>query len=63
MSTLIQYPDKRIKLLVKGSDNVISSRLADTEQNKKILEATEKHLTSYAQEGLRTLMLAEKEIS
>ena len=33
MSALVQYPDGKIKLLMKGSDTVIGKRLAQTKEN------------------------------
>ena len=51
----------RLFLLTKGADNVIFERLkAGTEELK---EDTEKHLSEFANEGLRTLTLAYKVIT
>ena len=48
MSALVQFPDGKIKLLVKGSDNIIGQRLADKKENKELFEETDKFLTEYA---------------
>lgn len=54
--------DHRMFLLTKGADNVIFERLKkDVDQDIK--EETERHLSQFANEGLRTLTLAYKVIS
>ena len=59
MSVVIRLPDGKIKLLCKGADSVILERLRES----KIENVTKQHLNEFANEGLRTLVLAEKEIS
>ena len=44
--------------MTKGADSIIEPRLRD----KKSLEKTAQYLESYANEGLRTLVIAEKTI-
>ena len=46
--------------MCKGADSIITPRL---KPNQKILEQTLQYLDQYAKEGLRTLLLAQKEIS
>ena len=46
--------------MTKGADNVIATRLALGQQN--ILDATLQYVDEYAQEGLRTLLLAQREV-
>lgn len=54
--------DHRMFLLTKGADNVIFERLKkDVDQDIK--EETERHLSQFANEGLRTLTLAYKVIN
>jgi phospholipid-translocating ATPase len=62
MSAIIKMPDGRILLLCKGADSVIYARLKKGEQAELRLE-TAKHLELFAVEGLRTLCIAEKELS
>jgi phospholipid-transporting ATPase len=59
MSVIVKFPDDKIKILCKGADSVIFARL----KNKDNVDGTNKYLSDYAKEGLRTLLLAEKEIS
>jgi len=59
MSVIIKTPDNEIKVMCKGADSIIYPRLA----NRDFVNSTEKYLESFAGEGLRTLLLAEKTIS
>ena len=67
MSTIYEYPDGRIVILCKGADSVILERLKKredmTEDEKRILDITNDHLTQYSVEGLRTLLYGYREIS
>ncbi|KAK3938419.1 phospholipid-transporting ATPase DNF1 [Diplogelasinospora grovesii] len=62
MSAIVRMPDGRIVLFCKGADSVIYSRLKRGEQKELRLE-TAKHLEMFAVEGLRTLCIAERELS
>lgn len=62
MSSIIEDKDGKITLYCKGADNVIFLRLASNQNNKTIISKTALHLEDYAQEGLRTLCIAEKEL-
>lgn len=62
MSAIIRMPDGRIVLFCKGADSVIYSRLKRGEQ-QQLRKVTAEHLEMFAREGLRTLCVAEKEIS
>ncbi|TFK36370.1 phospholipid-translocating ATPase [Crucibulum laeve] len=53
--------DHRIFLLTKGADNVIFERLRREEE--EMMQETEKHLSEFANNGLRTLTLAFRVIS
>uniref|UniRef100_A0A7M4EP88 Phospholipid-transporting ATPase n=1 Tax=Crocodylus porosus TaxID=8502 RepID=A0A7M4EP88_CROPO len=59
MSILVRDPDGKIRLYSKGADMVILTRLHENGANEKI---TEKALDSFAEETLRTLCLASKEV-
>lgn len=62
MSVVVRNPDKRILLLTKGADSVIFPRLDQQRCDPQIVEITNQHLERYATEGLRTLVIAQKEI-
>jgi hypothetical protein len=59
MSVVASGPDGRYLIMVKGADNVIFER-AHVEPTRATLEA---HLTRFASDGLRTLVLAQRELS
>ena len=59
MSVVVQTPDKRYLLLCKGADNVIFDR-ALREESRAELEG---QLRELATTGLRTLVLAQRELS
>jgi len=62
MSSIIRMPDGKIILFCKGADSVIYSRLKKGEQ-KELRAETGKHLEMFAVEGLRTLCIAQRELS
>lgn len=60
MSIILKTPENKIKLYCKGADSIIIPLLKKDCPN---LDKTTKYLEKYAKEGLRTLIIAEKEIS
>ncbi len=62
MSAIIRMPDGKIILFCKGADSVIYSRLRRGEQ-PELRKSTAEHLEMFAREGLRTLCLAQRELS
>ena len=62
MSAIIRMPDGKIILFCKGADSVIYSRLKRGEQ-PQLRKDTAEHLEVFAREGLRTLCIAQKELS
>jgi phospholipid-translocating ATPase len=62
MSAIIRMPDNRIILFCKGADSIIYSRLARGEQ-AELRKSTAEHLEIFAREGLRTLCIAQRELS
>ena len=62
MSAIIRMPDNRIVLFCKGADSIIYSRLKRSEQIE-LRKETADHLEMFAREGLRTLCIAQKELS
>lgn len=75
MSVLVECPDKSIKLLVKGADSSVldivdqcghrdlRSEVGEVKPCSEVLSATVEHLDQYAREGLRTLVVASKDLS
>lgn len=59
MSVILRH-EGRVKLWCKGADSVIYERLDPS--NSNLAELTTHHLNEFAQEGLRTLCLAVKDI-
>ncbi|KAK4649473.1 phospholipid transporting ATPase [Podospora bellae-mahoneyi] len=62
MSAIVRMPDGKIILFCKGADSIIYSRLKKGEQ-QELRKETAKHLEMFAIEGLRTLCIAQKELS
>jgi phospholipid-translocating ATPase len=62
MSAIIRMPDKKIMLFCKGADSIIYSRLKRGEQSE-LRRTTAEHLELFAREGLRTLCIAQRELS
>ena len=48
--------------MCKGADSIIADRLSKDSKNSEIFHKTEEYVNSFADEGLRTLFLAQKEI-
>jgi magnesium-transporting ATPase (P-type) len=48
--------------MCKGADSVIEERLSPTQKLDEIFKKTQKRVNDFAEEGLRTLMLAERVI-
>ncbi|CCK71241.1 aminophospholipid-translocating P4-type ATPase DNF1 KNAG_0G01830 [Huiozyma naganishii CBS 8797] len=71
MSCIVKIPaanpeeEPKALLICKGADSVIFSRLSTKAgaNDEQLLEKTALHLEQYATEGLRTLCIAQKEIS
>ncbi|KAG9443296.1 hypothetical protein H6P81_014636 [Aristolochia fimbriata] len=70
MSVVIRFPDNSVKVLVKGADSSMLSILSKTtdacgspEHPFDLRQATENHLSEYSSEGLRTLVLASKNLT
>ena len=51
--------------MCKGADSIIKSRLQlqDNPDNNQFMETSQRYVDEYAKDGLRTLLLAKKEIS
>jgi len=60
MSVIFRDPDKRIVLRCKGADSIIAERLSDASKKSGTYLHNTKFVNEVADEGLRTLFLAEK---
>ncbi|KAG7027531.1 Phospholipid-transporting ATPase 1, partial [Cucurbita argyrosperma subsp. argyrosperma] len=64
MSVVIKFPDNTIKVLVKGADTSMLSILGiDSDREEFIKDTTQNHLCDYSMEGLRTLVVAAKDLT
>jgi phospholipid-transporting ATPase len=61
MSVIVRTPEGQIKLFSKGADLVMFDRMSDGDTNAK--EATMRNLREFSREGLRTLVLAQRDVS
>lgn len=62
MSCIVRTPANKYLLICKGADNVIFSRLDQSKNTEEVISKTALHLEDYANEGLRTLCIAQKEL-
>ncbi|XP_054614241.1 phospholipid-transporting ATPase ID-like [Dunckerocampus dactyliophorus] len=60
MSVIVRTPEGRLTLYCKGADAIIYERLHSS--CSKLMGATSEHLDEYAGDGLRTLVLAYKDL-
>ncbi len=60
MAVIVRTPENKIFLLAKGADSAIEERIT---HNKELLDVTGDHLIQFAKHGLRTLMVAYRELS
>lgn len=64
MSVVIRFPNDTVKVLVKGADSSMFSILAeDSGRNSHVRPATQSHLTEYSSQGLRTLVVAARDLT
>jgi phospholipid-transporting ATPase len=59
MSVVVKCPDGKIRLFTKGADSIVRELIT---LNKDLVSITDSHLLAFAKEGLRTLMIAYKEV-
>lgn len=60
MSVIVRAPDGKILCMTKGADSIILPRLHPGQDS--LIQKTEAFLDEYAKQGLRTLLLAQREI-
>lgn len=64
MSVVIRFPNGAVKVLVKGADTSMFSILANgTEMGDHITNVTQRHLSEYSSQGLRTLVVAARDLT
>uniref|UniRef100_H3C900 Phospholipid-transporting ATPase n=1 Tax=Tetraodon nigroviridis TaxID=99883 RepID=H3C900_TETNG len=61
MSVIVRNPEGRIRLYCKGADMVLFERLRPC--NQELMSITSDHLNEYAADGLRTLVLAYRDLT
>ncbi|KAB1201997.1 Phospholipid-transporting ATPase 1 [Morella rubra] len=62
MSVILGFPDKTVRVFVKGADTTMFS-VVDKSLNVNVIRATEAHLHAYSSVGLRTLVIGMRELS
>ncbi|XP_041825184.1 phospholipid-transporting ATPase ID-like [Melanotaenia boesemani] len=60
MSVIVRSPEGKLTLFCKGADTIIYERLHPS--SNELMEVTNNHLNEYAGDGLRTLVLAYKDL-
>lgn len=64
MSVVIRFPNNVVKVLVKGADTSMFNILSkDSERNNFLRNVTQNHLNEYSAEGLRTLVVASRDLT
>ena len=59
MTVIVRTPEDKILVVCKGADSIIEKRLVP---GQALLQKTHHYLETYAKQGLRTLLIASKEI-
>ena len=62
MQVILRCPDGVIRLFSKGADNIMRDRLSQQSRQHDWPQCTE-HLHIFAKDGLRTLVLAQKDLT
>ncbi|KAH1045971.1 hypothetical protein J1N35_036755 [Gossypium stocksii] len=62
MSVILGFPDRSVKVFVKGADTSMFS-VMDRSMDMKVIRTTEAHLHSHSSLGLRTLVVGMRELS
>ena len=60
MSVIVKKPNGKISIMTKGADSIVIPLLHPGQEAE--IDKTQEYLTEYANIGLRTLLLAEKEL-
>lgn len=59
MSVIVRTPEGKVMCICKGADSIIEQRL---KKHGKLLKKSQKYLDGYAKLGLRTLLIASKQV-
>lgn len=62
MTVIVRSPEGKILVICKGADSIIEKRLRQ-DSKEALLEQTQVYLDEFAKTGLRTLLIAAKEVS
>ncbi|KAM7268040.1 hypothetical protein ACFE04_010206 [Oxalis oulophora] len=62
MSVILGFPDKNVRVFVKGADTAMFN-VIDKSLNTNVIRATEGHLHAYSSIGLRTLVIGMRDLS
>lgn len=60
MSVVVRSPEGKVLVMTKGADSIILPRLRKGQD--ELIAKTSEFLSGYAQDGLRTLIVAEREV-
>jgi phospholipid-transporting ATPase len=60
MSVIVRCPDGILRVYMKGADSIVREKITI---NKELIEVTDGLMLNFARDGLRTLMIAYKELS
>lgn len=64
MAVVIRFPNNTVKVLVKGADTSMFSIVAnDPEKGDDVACSTQEHLCEYSSQGLRTLVVAARDLT
>ena len=58
----LQKNKNNITLICKGADSIVEKRLDKSDYNQTFMKLTQHFVNEYAKEGLRTLLVASKQI-
>lgn len=59
MSVVVRCPDGNLRVYMKGADSIVRERIS---LNSDLIQVTDGLMLNFARDGLRTLMIAYKEI-
>lgn len=60
MSVIVKDEDNRIRLICKGADSIVTGILSEESKNSDLFKLTQDQVDEWADEGLRTLFIAER---
>ncbi|XP_042476690.1 phospholipid-transporting ATPase 1-like [Macadamia integrifolia] len=67
MSVIIRFPNNAVKVLAKGADSsmlgILAKPIDEVDHGANVQNATQSHLTEYSSQGLRTLVLAARDLT